>query len=117
MEAVCGDSANGPSEVKCVPPTVLPSEIEGASKNKSSDETQPLSTPPMSPLTTTCTNADTLNLYEYPDVSLSALSRNFVVDLPNIEITSLDVTANGCFILAGCSNGMVVLFDMTSKDK
>lgn len=64
-----------------------------------------------------CTKDDSKNLYAFPDVSQSVLSRNFVVELPNIEITSLDVTANGCFILAGCSNGMVVLFDMTSKDK
>jgi hypothetical protein len=57
------------------------------------------------------------NLHNFPDISPTALSRNFVVELPNIEITSLDITANGCFILAGCSNGMVVLFDMTSKDR
>lgn len=60
---------------------------------------------------------DVSNLHDFPDISPATLSRNFVVELPNIEITSLDVTANGCFILAGCSNGMVVLFDMTSKDR
>jgi hypothetical protein len=52
-----------------------------------------------------------------PDISPQCLSRQFVLDLPNIEITSLDITSHGCYILAGCSNGMVVLYDMTSNDE
>jgi hypothetical protein len=29
----------------------------------------------------------------------------------------LDMTPHGCFVLAGCSNGMVLLFDLTSSSK
>ena len=52
-----------------------------------------------------------------PNVASQTLSRKFEVDLPNIEITSLDMTPHGCFVLAGCSNGMVLLFDLTSSSK
>lgn len=52
-----------------------------------------------------------------PNVNLNCFNRNFLLDLPNIEITSLDITSSGCFILVGCSNGMVILFDMTSNDR
>lgn len=52
-----------------------------------------------------------------PDINLNCLSRGFSLDLPNIEVTSLDISSTGCYILAGCSNGMVILFDMTSSDR
>ena len=28
----------------------------------------------------------------------------------NIEVTSMDISANGCFVLVGCSNGMYACF-------
>ena len=28
-------------------------------------------------------------------------------------MTSLDITPHGCYVLAGCGNGMVLLFDLT----
>jgi hypothetical protein len=52
-----------------------------------------------------------------PNISNESLTRKFEVDLPNIEVTSLDMTPHGCFVLAGCSNGMVLLFDLTSSSK
>lgn len=52
-----------------------------------------------------------------PRVASQSLNRKFEVDLPNIEVTCLDMTAHGCFVLAGCSNGMVLLFDLTSSSK
>lgn len=52
-----------------------------------------------------------------PAVASELLNRKFEVDLPNIEITSLDMTPHGCFVVAGCSNGMVLLFDLTSSSK
>ena len=52
-----------------------------------------------------------------PDINLSCLERSFSLDLPSLEITSLDISSTGSFIIAGCSNGMVVLFDMTSSDR
>ena len=35
--------------------------------------------------------------------------------LDGVEITSLDITSHGCYVLAGCGNGMVLLFDLTQK--
>ena len=52
-----------------------------------------------------------------PEVAEQSLRRKFNVDLPNIEVTSLDMTPHGCFVVAGCSNGMVLLFDLTSSSK
>lgn len=70
-------------------------------------------------ITKTISNLEKNNLLPMPDVISSKLSREFEFDnhLAGVEITSLDITASGCSVLAGCSNGMVVLFDMTSGSK
>lgn len=43
------------------------------------------------------------------------LKREFVLDSSSIEITSLDISSIGTYVLAGCSNGMVLLYDLTSS--
>eukprot|EP01036_Dinobryon_divergens_P052682 gene52682-70428_t len=57
------------------------------------------------------------NLLPLPDFNNSRLPREFELDdrLTGVEITSLDMTSHGCVVLAGCSNGMVLLFDMTNN--
>jgi hypothetical protein len=52
-----------------------------------------------------------------PEVSHAQLSRRFEIDLLNIEVTSVDMVAHGCYVLAGCSNGMILLFDMSSTSR
>jgi hypothetical protein len=52
-----------------------------------------------------------------PEVAAAALSREFETAERGIEITSLDVAPHGCYVFAGCSNGMILLFDMSSSNK
>ena len=43
--------------------------------------------------------------------------RDFSVSEPNVEITSVDITSYGGYVVAGCSNGVVLLFDMDASPK
>lgn len=52
-----------------------------------------------------------------PQVGSAQLSRRFEIDISNIEVTSMDVVAHGCYVLAGCSNGLILLFDMSSPSR
>ena len=52
-----------------------------------------------------------------PELSVSQLSRRFEIELNNIEVTSLDIVSHGCYVFAGCSNGMILLFDMSSTSR
>lgn len=39
--------------------------------------------------------------------------RDFLLRQPsNVEVTSVDIAAHGAFVVAGCSNGQVLLFDL-----
>jgi hypothetical protein len=44
--------------------------------------------------------------------SIDSISKEFAIEGLNIEVTSVDITSHGCFAVVGCSNGMVLLFDM-----
>ena len=51
-----------------------------------------------------------------PNVCEQRLCREFTMQgLDGVEITSLDITSHGCYVLAGCGNGMVLLFDLTQR--
>ena len=39
--------------------------------------------------------------------------RRFEFAEANVEVTSLDVSAHGAFLLAGCGNGLILMFDMS----
>lgn len=54
-----------------------------------------------------------------PVIGEQLLCREFTMQdqLNGVEITSLDITSHGCYVLAGCGNGMVLLFDLTQKLK
>jgi len=55
-----------------------------------------------------------LPLLPLPTVPASRLKREFeLIGLNGVEVTSLDITAHGCYVVAGLGNGMVLLFDMT----
>lgn len=43
---------------------------------------------------------------------IDKISKQFYIEGYNIEVTSLDITSHGCYAVVGCSNGMVLLFDM-----
>ena len=32
----------------------------------------------------------------------------------SIDVTSVDITTDGCYVVVGCSNGVVLLFDMSA---
>lgn len=54
------------------------------------------------------------SLKALPNVYSEKLDREFYInELEGVEITSMDITPHGCYVLAGCGNGMVLLFDMT----
>ena len=49
---------------------------------------------------------------------LKSLNKSFIVEgSKSVEITSVDVAPHGCFVLAGCGNGIVLLFDLSSQSK
>lgn len=51
-----------------------------------------------------------------PSVGEQRLCREFIMQgLDGVEITSLDITSHGCYVVAGCGNGMVLVFDLTQK--
>lgn len=62
-----------------------------------------------------CSSAGRMN--DLPDVDEETLSRQFELDDINIMATSMDVTNHGCYIVVGCSNGMVVLFNMAGPSR
>lgn len=72
---------------------------------------------PVSAIATAYSNLKN-NLLPMPDVLSSKLSRIFELDeIPNgIDITSVDITSHGCSVLIGCSNGIIMLLDLTSSN-
>jgi len=56
-----------------------------------------------------------VTLIPLPGIPSSSLRREFLVTpgLNGVDVTSLDITPHGCYVLAGCGNGMVLLFDLT----
>lgn len=56
-------------------------------------------------------------LLDLPEVPLTRLDKEFTINESNAQITSLDITSHGCYVLAGCSNGRVLLFDMTNPNQ
>jgi len=73
---------------------------------------------PLSSIATAYQNPKS-NLIPMPDVLPSKMSKEFELDdiYSGIEITSLDITTHGCTVIAGCSNGMIFLFDVTSPSR
>ena len=53
-----------------------------------------------------------------PKLQLSKMARPFRFKLAesNVDVASLDITPNGCYVLIGCSNGMIVLFSTAIPD-
>ena len=41
--------------------------------------------------------------------------KDFIIGESNVEVTSLDVAPSGGYIVAGCSSGVVLLFEMESS--
>ncbi len=54
-------------------------------------------------------------LLSLPEIPPGALQREFFVDDARLEVTSMDIPPHGAFFVAGCSNGMVLLFDLTES--
>jgi WD40 repeat protein len=40
----------------------------------------------------------------------SGFSKTFKLDELNVDVTSIDISAHGCYVLVGCSNGIIILF-------
>lgn len=54
--------------------------------------------------------------FSLPDFTTTKFCREFSLsEFANLEVTSLDITPHGCYVIAGCGNGMIILFDMTSS--
>lgn len=49
-----------------------------------------------------------------PRVPAYALDREFLLDQTNEEVTSIDVAPHGGFCIIACSNGAILLFDITN---
>ena len=73
----------------------------------------------ISSLATAYQNVSRSNMLPMPEVVPSKMSREFELEefSAGLEVTSLDMTSHGCSVLAGCSNGMIILFDMTNATK
>jgi hypothetical protein len=54
--------------------------------------------------------------FPLPTLKNGKFSKHFVLDVSNIEVTSLDIATHGGYILVGCSNGMIILFSTTIFD-
>jgi WD40 repeat protein len=63
------------------------------------------------------TNHELKYLLPLPILDHDKLRRSFTLDYSQIEVTSLDITSHGCYVLAGCSNGMILLYDLTSTQQ
>lgn len=50
-------------------------------------------------------------IFQSPN-SIAGFSRSFTLDQMNLEITSVDITAHGCYVVVGCGNGFIILYDM-----
>lgn len=50
-----------------------------------------------------------------PDVPHDAFSRDFIIDNNRVEVTSVDVAPHGGFFVAGCSNGVILMFDLSDN--
>eukprot|EP01031_Cornospumella_fuschlensis_P029063 gene29063-35077_t len=53
-------------------------------------------------------------LQSLPRIPAYALDREFSLDQVNEEVTSIDIAPHGGFCIVGCSNGAVLLFDLTN---
>lgn len=58
-----------------------------------------------------------IRLRPLPGVPFDMINRNICMEDFNVEVTSLDIAAHGCFVAAGCSNGMVLLFDLSDDSE
>ena len=52
----------------------------------------------------------------FPDLTTFSKLLRFKLSESVSEVTSLDITPNGCYVLIGCSNGMVILFSTAIAD-
>ncbi len=52
-----------------------------------------------------------------PELPKDRVHRSFCIQDINVEVTSLDVASHGCFIVAGCSNGVILLFDLSDSSE
>ena len=59
--------------------------------------------------------SEEIHLRDLPYIPREQLfERDFSLRQPtNIEVTSVDVASHGCFVICGCSNGQVLLFDLS----
>lgn len=56
-------------------------------------------------------------LVPLPRVPLEAYQRSFLIDSRGkVEVTSVDVSSHGMFLVVGCSNGVVLLYNLTKKN-
>ena len=67
--------------------------------------------------TTVSSKSKDVELLPMPDIPKDILSKEFEITGYNVEVTSLDITNHGCFVLVGCSNGMILLFDMANSSR
>jgi hypothetical protein len=54
-------------------------------------------------------------LLPLPNIPMTSMSREFLIDDVKMEITSVDIASHGGFIIVGCSNGVLLFFDITES--
>ena len=59
-------------------------------------------------------NSQSGKMHSLPELEDAKLSREFDLGMSNVDVTSIDIATHGCYVLVGCSNGMVMLFGMNS---
>lgn len=57
-------------------------------------------------------------MHDLPDLNDEKLRHNFELDVSNnVDVTCMDISCHGCHVLVGCSNGMVLIFNMASTSQ
>jgi hypothetical protein len=54
-------------------------------------------------------------LLPLPTIPTNSINREFVIDDVKVEITSVDIASHGGFVIVGCSNGVILFFDLTEN--
>lgn len=52
-------------------------------------------------------------LLSIPPLPVTSINREFIIDDVKFDITSVDIASHGGFVIVGCSNGVILFFDLT----
>ena len=63
-----------------------------------------------------CPVPQSVSMLQLPTLCNGKFSRYFTLKETNIDVTSMDISAHGAYVLVGCSNGMIILYSTAIAD-